>query len=286
MSEGAGDAGRVLLAEHELLGASMGAQTEGGVPVPLSYLNEKPIETALADGAALVDLTGATYVLAEGTSVASLAGLAFAGRRLAPGECAFEAVLGGDGALLSVPLVLRTGDAEYVMLDLSPRGETALAWLGFLAGVGNDGRRAFPDASLNDATEMLVPLLLWGARAETVLEDYLSGEERLPEPGSLAQLLLDRIPVVVAGVPVDGGGPCHLLLVPPARARALWRSLLSFPEVEPVGHVGLASGVASRLPWWDALAGEGVLREPRRTLEGWGTVRADGGFVGFRGLEG
>lgn len=275
----------VLLPEHELLGAELIESPQSGVVVPASYLDETPLDEALT-GAALADLTGAAYVLVSGASAQALAECACAGRRLAVGECAFEAVLEGDGALTSAPLVLRTGDNEYALLDISQRGTTATTWLGFLAQVGQPGRPAFPQTSVEDASPLLVPLLLWGAEAHAVLGDYLAGGDVLPGEGELRNLTLDgHILTLCARLPLAHGEGAYLVLVPPTSVRVLWRSLLSFASVSPVGRIALAEGLSSALPWWDLLSQEGVVRVPRIDLERWGLVRADGGFVGIRGLD-
>ena len=279
----------VLADEHRLLGATMAQSGVTDYLVPERYAGEADASESL-DGVALCDLTGMVYDLVSGSSASALAECAFAGRRLAVGECRFEALCAGDGSLVGVPLVMRTGDGEYAVIDASQRAETSEDWLAFLANVEGEGGRAFPDAAVEDATQMMVPLVLWGHRVGEVLGDYLHGaqaKEGLPRTGELRNRSLDDIPCIVCTLPVGGPAPCCLVLVPVPRARALWRSLLSFPVVHPVGHEGLRGALSRTLPWWGLLAGEGPLRERRSTLEGWGLVRkGDGGFVGVRQLIG
>lgn len=270
----------VLRAEHELLGAAFDEGAHG-----TQRVSRYPREGAPAGGALLCDLTGATYLLLSGPDASALAEAALCGRALAVGEAAFEGALTGDGALLSAPLVMRTGDGEYALLDPSPHGEALEAWLGFLAGVERGGVRPFGSASIEGAAEMLVPLLLAGPAARAVLADYVASADELPRPGRVASLRLDAIPALVCCPPAAGGGADALVvLVPPARARTLWRSLLSFTEVEPVGHARLAGLLADALPWAAALGGSGPARAGRRELGAWGLLREGGGFVGERGL--
>lgn len=273
----------VLHEEHALLGASFVPSETTGLLAVRSYAHET--EGAPAAGEAwLTDLTGATYLLVSGSDAEPLAYAAFAGKRLPVGECAFSATLSGDGSLLSTPLVARCGDMEFVVIDPTSRGEALSAWTGLLARAESDGVRAFPLVSTCDASDMLVPLALCGPAAVHVLSDYLHGAS-LPAPGQVRQLRLDAIDVVVVrpGAPLAQDG--LVVLVPPARARVLWRSLLSFTEVSPVGVPALAAFLAGALPWGELLRGAGPERVGRDRLARWGLVRDGGDFVGGRALS-
>ena len=269
----------VLHAEHVLLGAEFVPSPCTGAPCVSAYARE----TAEPVGAVLADLTGATYLLASGSDADAFIAASLAGRRLAVGEVAFEATLTGTGALVSVPLLARTGDHEFVVVDAGPRGGSLSAWLEFLAHASSEEAPAFPDLGLEDASDMLVPLLLAGPAAGRVLSDYVHGDERLPEQGTVLQLHLDAITVIVARPAASFLPPAYLVLVPVGAARVLWRSLLSFTEVEPIGHVRLRSLLSRQLPWAEEI--EGDPRQPARAdLESWGVVRPSSDFVGARAL--
>ena len=275
----------VLWEEHLLLGAAFGEPAATDAAPVDSY----PLEGELADllaGAVLADLTGTAYLLVSGGSAPGLFRAAAAGRELAVGEAAFEAVLTGEGRLLSAPLALRSGDHEFVLVDPTARGAALAAWLGFLAGAERDGVAPFSDAAVEDASGMLVPLLLAGARSEAVLADYLrTAGERLPAEGAVAALYLDAIPALVARVP-DASVPTWLVLVPAARARAVWRSLLSFTELTPVGTPAAATLFSDGRPWAGALgSGEGPAEVSGAELASWGLVRDADDFVGARSLR-
>lgn len=272
----------VLHEEHVLLGASFAPSESTGLLSVSSYAGEK-YGLPAADEALLADLTGTAYLLVSGAGAEALATAALAGRRLAVGECAFSGALAGDGALLAAPLVARCGDTEYVVLDPSPRGEALGAWLGLLARAESDGARAFEDVTVRDASDLLVPLLLAGPAAKNVLSDYLHGAVP-PEPGQVRQLRLDAIDAVVARPGAPLAQDALVVLVPPARARVLWRSLLSFTEVSPVGAPAVAALLAEGLPWGALLRRTGPERLGRTALCGWGLVRDGDGFVGARAL--
>ena len=273
-----------LHTEHVLLGASF----EPGLDdlLAVSSYPQGGSQKDAEKGALLCDLTGSCYLLVSGASAPDLARTALAGRSLGVGEVAFEAALSGDGSTLSVPLVLRTGDHELALLDPSPRGEVLSAWLDFLSRVEQDGTAPFAETRVEGASDMLVALALVGSEARAVLSDYVPASSDLPAPGVVSSLRLDEIPALVACLPRAGGLPeGFLILVPPERARAIWRSLLSFGEIYPVGLGALRELLCDTLPWGELLSTSDVVRYSGSTLRGWSLVRNEGDFVGARELE-
>lgn len=274
----------VLYQEHLYLGGTFGDGTFPALSMPQAYGSPHGDEGApFREGAGLSDLSGTHSVLLSGAPAQAFVEAAFAGRKLAVGECRFEAVLGGDGILMSVPLLARTGDAEYVLWDASERFELLSGWLGFLAGVSQDGFAPYAGLEREDVTGRLVPLLLWGPAAEHVLGDYLSSGSHLPGAGRVCDLALDSIPSVVAEPPVPGGR-CLLALVPPTYARTVWRSLLSFNEVAPVGERALVAHAEEALGWLALVEDTDRTKPSRAELERWDLVRAGGDFVGGRAI--
>ena len=275
-----------LYQEHVLLGASFDeAEAQLSARV-LSYLGEKDARLS-ADEAMLCDLTGSCYLLAEGAYASGFASAAFAGSEAQVGECAFSACLTGDGSVVSVPLLLRTGSDELVVLDVSPRRDVLGGWLSFLRAVDAQGVRPYESVSLEDAHGTLVPLLLAGGGATRVLTDYLGEGSALPKAGTVAQLMLDKIGALVANVAGSGlGAGAYVVFVPVPYARTLWRSFLSFTEVVPVGHARLEEELENALPWGSLLRSSDQIRAERQQLVDWGIVRGDDGFVGARALRG
>lgn len=275
----------VLHNEHVLLGARFSEDDEVETPHVTSYANEVTPGEGL-EGALLADLTGCAYLLVSGTSAEAFGRAMLAGRNLAVGDASFEAVLTGDGSVCSVPLALRTGDTELVLLDPTARGAALEGWARFLASVSQGDGAPLAGVEVEDAGDMLVPLLLAGAAAETVLADYVGSPADLPAPGRVSSLHLDAIPAVVARLPrVGATAPAFLVLVPPTSARILWRSLLSFREVSPVGSEAVRA-LTEGLPWGSLLLGEGPACATSEELAGWGLLRAGEGYVGARGLAG
>ena len=277
-----------LHGEHVLLGATFEPGFDDLLAV-CSYACEKDdavfFEGTEKDGALLCDLTGCAYVLVSGDGAGALVGSALCGDELAVGSAAFEGVLTGDGSLISTPLAVRTGDREIVLVDPSGHGEALAGWLSFLSGAEQDGVCPFAGTLVEPASEMLVALLLAGPAAERVLADYVSSPARLPRPAEVLQAHLDAIPAVLVGIPGAGELPRgYLVLVPPARARALWRSLLSFGEISPVGHETLRRILCDTVPWGGFLAAAGPAHVSAGHLKRWHLLREGADFIGARGL--
>ena len=272
-----------LYDEHLLLGALFG-EDEPLLATPIHYGDQSGEAETFDAGCALADLTGMTSVLVSGTGASAFVTASCANGQLSVGECGFGAVVTGDGQVSSVPLIARTGDEEYLVWDVSERGLALHPWLAFLAHIEQDGYRPFEGTKVQDVTDALVPLLMWGPKAQAVLGDYVPSLDVLPTAGHVASVRLDRIECLVAAPPM-GDEPCYLVLVPPRAARVLWRSFLSFKVVNPVGSASLANRACGPLPWMEGVLGEERLEMTFAQLLAWGLARAEGGFVGARALE-
>lgn len=270
-----------LYTEHLLLGATFEESRVVG-----HYHAEPGAEgvwSRLHKGAVLCDVSDALVLLLAGGPATSFAEAAFAGRRLRVGECAFEAALTGDGSVASVPLLARTGQAEYVCGDLSVRSDVLEAWLGFLGSVSNDGVTPFEGLEQEDASGTHAALLLWGRASTDVLVDYVGSWTDLPALGHVTSCMLDRLPCFVLR-PDLGREPAYVVLVPPAHAIALWRSLLSFTQVAPLGRTSLRSLLHRTLPWTAQMKAGDAICMSASELKRAGLVRGDATYVGARGL--
>lgn len=271
-----------LYDEHLLLGATFG-DDEALLAAPLHYGHPESEASAFAEGCAISDLSGMTCVVVSGESAPAFVAASCAMAELAVGECSFGAVISGDGSTTSVPLVARTGDYEYLICDASERGLMLHPWLSFLSEIEQEGFRPFAGISIQDESDSLIPLLLWGPMATSVLADYVTSIDELPQPGSIANVRLDKIECLVAH-PVRTEHPCYLVLTPPRMARVLWRSFLSFAAVEPVGITRLSSQAACDFPWVETVLAPDRLELSLEQLLAWELARSDGGFVGARAL--
>lgn len=273
-----------LYHEHLLLGAVFGEEDET-LDLPLSYSHPADEPLAFTQGCALCDLTGMANVLVAGDDVEVFVRAACACIPPQVGSCSFSAVFTGDGSIASMPLVVRTGVGECLLLDASERGLMLQPWLTFLANIEQRGFRPFEGIRVTDETESLVPLLLWGPQATAILGDYVASLDLLPKPGQVVSERLDQIDCLLLAPPrLDE--PCYLVLVPPMRARVLWRSFLSFAAVVPVGRLALEAQLERQLPWASERLGTERLELALDQLLTWELARAEGGYIGERALLG
>lgn len=275
------DALNTLTEEHLLLGGVL--EEREGVAVPLSY-ESTPIaeEEALENACGVTDVSCMHFILISGENASSLFEAAWAGKVLSVGECAFGAVLAGDGSIVAVPCALRTGDHEYILCDATSRWEALKEWLIWLSNLVVEEQTPFSGAHVSDVTGSLVPLLVTGPKANTILEDYLHDGEKLPSQGSVASLHLDKILTICAHIHQSNA---FLLLIPPAYSRIMWRSLLSFTEMQPVGIRALTQFVQTMLPWMEPISDNTKhVAFSKQELEQWGIARHNGGYIGARAL--
>lgn len=278
----------ILHAEHELLGAVFDINPQTGYEIPISYgtpastVGDKTSEAECC----LFDVSGHTYQLIGGALAPSLVSDIFAGPVLDIGDLSFQPVFTGDGAVVSVVLVARSGDNEYFYLDISNHGGLLSSCIAnYLFEKKRQGASS-ETVSLEDADQLLVPLFLAGPRAHEVLSDYLNDtQSALPPIGKLSFCLLDaRIAALIGHVPLKDLD-AYIVLVNPQQVQILWRSLLSFPMVVPIGEADLIQILSHELPWLRAShnVDETSISQDVHNVHGF--VRSSRDFIGGQALQ-
>lgn len=272
----------ILTNEHLLLGAVL--EEHDGIALPLMYPNTSMPESEVIEQACgVTDLSCMHLILISGEDASALFETAWAGKLLSVGECHFGAVLAGDGSVVSVPFALRTGDHEYLLCDVTSRWEALTEWLTWLSNLTSEGKTPFRNAQVSDVTGSLVPFLVTGPKAVSILEDYLHNGEKLPEQAHVASLHLDKILSICAYIEHTKS---FLLLIPPAFSRVMWRSLLSFTEMQPVGIRAIMQYVQNMLPWEESIldSSKRVVFSKQELVQ-WGIARRNASYVGARALD-
>ena len=72
-------------------------------------------------------------------------------------------------------------------------------------------------------------------------------------------------------------------MVPPVHTVILFRSLLSFEVVHPLGRKQLLEALKMYLPWFSELVSHTKVVIAKDKLEGWGLLRDSDDFIGARG---
>ncbi|WP_028264249.1 aminomethyltransferase family protein [Atopobium fossor] len=271
-----------LLKEHMLLGGVMAQRHRA--QVALHYHSASNEKTAVLESCALTHLADLGMMLVSGTDALGLIQAAVACTLPDVGSFAYGAVLSGDGALLGVPMVVRTGDTEFLLLDNSSRFELLYEWISWLSQVEQQGVAPYENTSVSNESTALVPFQLTGPQASSILNDYLTQHATLPKQGGVANLTLDSTMSIVLH---DGiaGQDSFIVLVPPAVSVVFWRSFLSFSEVEPVGHDVLDTFVRKEHPWTSALSHSDRVSVTRTMLSNWNICRSADDFIGARALS-
>ena len=137
-------------------------------------------------------------------------------------------------------LVLRTGEHEFMMLTRYDQTSRLHDLLRDYVECGeNEDELEEGEIFLSDETDHLAMLCLSGKDAVPVLAEMGQGaddEARAEIAGmgeyTLGMSRLDTAPVLL----LHGTAMSYYLLTPPAHARGLWRGLLSFEQISPVGY--------------------------------------------------
>lgn len=270
-----------LRTEHELLAAQFKFFEELESELPIAYAGVDEV-AVLRNDVGLTDLSGMSAALIAGPVAQAFIEMICAGRKPAVGEACFEPVLAGDASLISISLLSRTGDSEYLLCDVSPRASLLDAWLHFIATAQQNDIAPFKEIQLEDASFELVPLLLTGPEASLVLSDCLAGD--VPAAGQVRSLELDKIRCLVTSLPKPFD-KAYLVMAPPQYARVLWRSFLSFTNVNPVGRTTLFAEAKQMAVWVSWLHSTDRIEKSAQELQTFDLLRQGSDFVGARALD-
>lgn len=146
--------------------------------------------------------------------------------------------------------IVRSGEHEFMLLSRYDQTERLYAWLSEFADVEGQGEQAedaedgdvSPDQyiELSDETGSMCALAFSGPLANGILHEMerastVGDSMGIPESGYLRFLRLDNMPVLTYHASAAAQDR-YLLLTSVSYSRSLWRSILSFPEVTPVGY--------------------------------------------------
>lgn len=190
------------------------------------------------------------------------------------GRAVYTVMCDEDGGIIDDLIVYRTGDLELLVIANAANREVDVAWIG--EHLPEDGVE-FADES--DRTGLIA---LQGPEAVRIITE-LAGGAAPPARFHIGEALLDgKLPVLLARTGYTGEDGVEILC-PEARAAAIWRLLLSFPEVTPCG---LGARDTLRLEMGYPLHGSDMDRgtDPISAGLGWTVSLAKGPFVGSEAI--
>ncbi len=276
--------GNVLEGEHLLLGGTMEPDAQGR-PEAAWYGDGAGEPAAFREGCALADVGGLVATCISGDAADAFVSAVFTCYVPAPGRLAGALSLMGDGRVVAPVFLAGLAPKEFCVWCPAELAAGLGEWMRGIAAVESDGVAPYASVGFSHGAPLSTTLMLAGPEAADVLGDYLSAGASLPEPGTLANVRLDAIDTVVMRPEVGSFAP-YLVVVPDASARVLWRSLLSFQAVAPVGTSAVWGRVAEEAPGLVDFLDEPMERRLPADLGLQGLLRPGGDFIGARALEG
>jgi aminomethyltransferase len=185
------------------------------------------------------------------------------------GRAQYTLMLDQDGHIIDDLIVYHSGDLEYLIIANASNHEVDFAWL---------SAHAPAEMELVDESSRTSLIALQGPRAVGIVEELAGTDWQAPARFTIGEATLDTIPALVARTGYTGEDGVEILTSTKA-APALWRAILSFPEVTPIG---LGARDTLRLEMGYPLYGSDMDRsiDPVSAGLGWVVPASKTGYVG------
>jgi aminomethyltransferase len=184
------------------------------------------------------------------------------------GSAVYTVMCAPDGGVIDDLIVYHTGDIEYLIIANASNRATDAAWIA----------KHLPDTvEFVDESDRTALIALQGPEAVGIIAE-ISGEQPAKRFHIAEARLDERVPVLVARTGYTGEDGVEILCHE-SHAVAVWRLLMSFPEVSPCG---LGARDTLRLEMGYALYGNEITREtdPLSAGLGWVVDLGKADFVG------
>lgn len=190
-----------------------------------------------------------------------------------PGSAFYTLMCDEDGGIIDDLIVYHSGDVEYLIVANAANRETDWAWI---TSHLPDGVEAVDES---DRTGLIA---VQGPKALNLITELAGSGWEVPARFELGEASLDGIGVLVARTGYTGEDGVELFCHE-SKAAALWRLLLSFPEVAPCG---LGARDTLRLEMGYPLYGSDMDRgvDPISAGLGWVAPKAKTGFIGHEAI--
>jgi len=209
------------------------------------------------------------------------------------GSAQYTLMCDEDGGIIDDLIVYHSGDLEYLVVANAANRTTDLDWLerhcpeGLrLAGTSEGTEPAADLVELVDESDRTALIALQGPKALTVFRELAGdgGEAGVPTRFHIAEGRVGSVPVLVARTGYTGEDGVELVCHE-SHAVALWRAILSFEDVTPVG---LGARDTLRLEMGYHLYGSDMDRgvDPISAGLGWVVSEEKSEFMGRTAIEG
>ena len=271
-----GDEGRrtPLYEEHLALGARM--VDFAGWRMPVQYAGIIDEHTAVRTTAGIFDVSHMGEFRVFGFDAKSALQRIFTNdldRIDELGTALYTVMCDESGGIIDDLIVYHTGDLEYLIVVNAANRETDWTWM----------TEHLPDSvEAADESDRTALIAVQGPHALRIIGELAGGTWDPPARFAIAEASLDGIPTLIARTGYTGEDGvevfCH-----ESKAAAIWRLLLSFPEVAPAG---LGARDTLRLEMGYPLYGSDMDREtdPITAGLGWVVPKTKTGFIGAEAI--
>jgi len=186
-----------------------------------------------------------------------------------PGQAQYTLMLDDDGHFIDDLIIYHTGDIEYLIIANASNAEPDLAWI---------RAHAPADLEIVDESDRTALIALQGPHAIRIATELAGTGWEPPARFTIGEATLDTVPALVARTGYTGEDGIEIVCRA-SDAPALWRALLSFPEVSPIG---LGARDTLRLEMGYPLYGSDMDRtiDPISAGLGWACPKAKTGYIG------
>lgn len=141
------------------------------------------------------------------------------------GQAQYTLMLDDDGHMLDDLIVYHTGDLEYLIIANASNAETDFAWI---------ITHAPADLEIVDESDRTALIALQGPEAVRIATELAGEGWEAPRRFTIREASLGTVPTLVARTGYTGEDGVEILCRA-SDAPLIWRAILSFPEVAPVG---------------------------------------------------
>jgi len=185
------------------------------------------------------------------------------------GRAQYTLMLDDDGHIIDDLIVYHSGDLEYLIIANASNHEVDFAWL--------TARRP-AEVELVDESSRTSLIALQGPSALRIVKELAGERWEAPSRFTICEATLDTVPALVARTGYTGEDGVEIL-TSTSTAPRLWRAILSFTEVSPIG---LGARDTLRLEMGYPLYGNDMDRtiDPISAGLGWVVPKSKTGYVG------
>lgn len=184
-------------------------------------------------------------------------------------------LLTSEGEIIDVVTVLRTGDAEFLMLTFPQNTDEVFEWLQAHAEIADDNGPVFANLTVEDHSELMAVLLLFGQGVEKAYKELIAACE-----GQVAVVACDVADGRFYGVPEK---PAHILFAPINAASAIGDFLLDYMNIEVITEEELIEKCIEKGTYLPQLYEAEYVKADDVSL--WDFIRDGNDFVGARSLK-